>query len=237
MKYKREEYTVLFKGTNSNMNCKHLEYNFDCEFTMDIDDVKLCEKGFHACPDINNVFLFYPGPLFGQRMFECFGHVVDSDGRKVVCDAISFVRELLPHEIYERLEEIESEKINTCTYSFMASYKRYMDYVGYDTEYEKLRYILKHQPCTKYFTEEEMTKFMDHIHDIDYSDNTTEAKSTYVSIRRVAVLTSTQRAIVDLLTETNCNSMDYLYDQDRGKRANDVPCSVEDWKVYLSRNS
>ena len=76
-----EEYIWVkgFKGTEKDMSCKGYRYELGKQFDLD-DDINpvLCEKGFHFCKNLENVFRYYKiGD--GNRFFEVKALVKKSD--------------------------------------------------------------------------------------------------------------------------------------------------------------
>ena len=76
-----EEYIWVkgFKGTEKDMSCKGYRYELGKQFDLD-DDINpvLCEKGFHFCKNLENVFRYYKiGD--GNRFFEVEALVKKSD--------------------------------------------------------------------------------------------------------------------------------------------------------------
>ena len=68
-----------FKGTEKDMSCKGYRYELGKQFDLD-DDINpvLCEKGFHFCKNLENVFRYYKiGD--GNRFFEVKALVKKSD--------------------------------------------------------------------------------------------------------------------------------------------------------------
>ena len=68
-----------FKGTEKDMSCKGYRYELGKQFDLD-DDINpvLCEKGFHFCKNLKNVFRYYKiGD--GNRFFEVEALVKKSD--------------------------------------------------------------------------------------------------------------------------------------------------------------
>ena len=68
-----------FKGTEKDMSCKGYRYELGKQFDLD-DDINpvLCEKGFHFCKNLKNVFQYYSiGD--GNRFFEVEALVKKSD--------------------------------------------------------------------------------------------------------------------------------------------------------------
>ena len=54
-----EEAMKVYKGTDKDMRCKGLQYEIGKAVTVD-GDVKLCERGLHACEMPLDVLNYYP---------------------------------------------------------------------------------------------------------------------------------------------------------------------------------
>ena len=117
-----------YKGTNKDMRCKGYQYDFGKEFTMGDYEVKLCERVFHLCLKLEDVYNHYKiGD--GNRFFEVKALVRKKDrdeyGRlpsssslyirpfskpydchdKLVAKSIEFIRELTITEIFDTTTE------------------------------------------------------------------------------------------------------------------------------------
>ena len=57
----------VYKGTDKNMRCKGLQYEVGKAVTVD-GDIKLCERGLHACEMPLDVLNYYPPAT--SRYFE-----------------------------------------------------------------------------------------------------------------------------------------------------------------------
>ena len=128
-----EEYIWVkgFKGTEKDMSCKGYRYELGKQFDLD-DDINpvLCEKGFHFCKNLENVFRYYKiGD--GNRFFEVkalvkksdldperkknnipttyvpYGYLLGfDDGKdKYAAKSIQFIRELTVDEVFETVTD------------------------------------------------------------------------------------------------------------------------------------
>ena len=109
-----------FKGFDKNLKCRDFQYEVGKTYTMD-EEPKLCEKGFHFCQRLTDVFSYYPryyqyfnpGYKTNYRycLIEVFGDgKYDVDRRKGVTNAIKIIRELTEEEINEIITKEEKEK-------------------------------------------------------------------------------------------------------------------------------
>lgn len=179
MKYQESEYEVLFKGTDSNMQCRGFQYEMNKEYVIDNGrPIELCQNGFHACNNPELVNDFYKMFSFSKnRIFKIKGHVVDRDkyDYKVVCDSIIFVEEINLEELIKAILEKNYEHPYAKYYSesfFMNYYwKVFMNYywkVDSMKEYEKLQtfeekvsYLLSRYWSTKHLTIKQMKLLVD----------------------------------------------------------------------------
>ena len=122
-----------FKGTDKDMRCQDYQYELGKQFDLD-DDIEplLCEKGFHFCKSLENVFRYYKiGD--GNRFFEVealvkksdldperkknnipttyvpYGYLLGfDDGKdKYAAKSIRFIRELTVDEVFESVTDSE----------------------------------------------------------------------------------------------------------------------------------
>ena len=128
-----EEYIWVkgFKGTEKDMSCKGYRYELGKQFDLDADiEPVLCEKGFHFCKSLENVFRYYKiGD--GNRFFEVkalvkksdldperkknnipttyvpYGYLLGfDDGKdKYAAKSIQFIRELTVDEVFETVTD------------------------------------------------------------------------------------------------------------------------------------
>ena len=130
-----EEYIWVkgFKGTEKDMSCKGYRYELGKQFDLD-DDIEplLCEKGFHFCKKLENVFRYYKiGD--GNRFFEVkalvkksdldperkknnipttyvpYGYLLgfDDNKDKYAAKSIQFIRELTVDEVFETVTDTD----------------------------------------------------------------------------------------------------------------------------------
>ena len=128
-----EEYIWVkgFKGTEKDMSCKGYRYELGKQFDLD-DNIEplLCEKGFHFCKKLENVFRYYKiGD--GNRFFEVkalvkksdldperkknnipttyvpYGYLLgfDDNKDKYAAKSIQFIRELTVDEVFETVTD------------------------------------------------------------------------------------------------------------------------------------
>ena len=122
-----------FKGTEKDMSCKGYRYELGKQFDLDADiEPVLCEKGFHFCKSLENVFRYYKiGD--GNRFFEVkalvkksdldpeqkknnipttyvpYGYLLGfDDGKdKYAAKSIQFIRELTVDEVFETVTDTD----------------------------------------------------------------------------------------------------------------------------------
>lgn len=108
-----------YKATDKNMKCQGFQYELGKHYVFD-GEVKLCEKGYHFCKELKDVFNFYP--LIGSRFFKVKGLVSKYElspnvyvyDPKMVAKEIIFLEELTYDDLKEYIKEyypfIESEE-------------------------------------------------------------------------------------------------------------------------------
>jgi hypothetical protein len=171
MKYQESEYEILFKGTDSNMQCRGFQFEMNKEYVID-RPVQICRNGFHACINPELVNDFYKMFSFSKnRLFKVKGHVVDRDkyNYKVVCDSIIFVEEINLEELLEVIKLQNFDHPYTKYYS-EAFLRNCQWKVKSMTEYEKLQtyedrvsYLLKNYWSTKHLTIKQMNLLVDSL--------------------------------------------------------------------------
>jgi hypothetical protein len=92
----------LYKGTNRNMRCRRKQYEIGKTYTYK-RKVRICDTGFHACRDLEDVFFYYPTAKKSRYFVVSTPEIVDESSDKVVCKEITFVRELTVQEIQDVL--------------------------------------------------------------------------------------------------------------------------------------
>lgn len=95
-----------YKATNQDMSCIGYQFELDKTFIIEGDPVP-CEKGFHFCKELKNVFHYYP---FNARFFEIEADdiVIDKDDKSIT-NKIRFVREITDY--VHTNEELQKEAI------------------------------------------------------------------------------------------------------------------------------
>lgn len=108
-----------YKGTNKDMRCRDYQFEIGKQFNMDEDaEIKVCERGFHLCPELSDVFRYYDiGD--GNRFFKVSALVRKNDYEnptschsfgfnyftqrvdKFAAKSIIFLDEIGPDEVFE----------------------------------------------------------------------------------------------------------------------------------------
>jgi hypothetical protein len=91
---------TLYKGTNKNMKCRRKQYELDKTYTYK-RKVEICETGFHACRNLEDVFIYYSFGDKARYFVVSTPMIIDESSGKVVCKEITFIRELSVQEIQE----------------------------------------------------------------------------------------------------------------------------------------
>jgi hypothetical protein len=100
-----------YKGFNKNLQCRGFQYEVGKTYTMPEDeDVKLCEKGFHACLNIIDCFSYYEPAesRYCEVELEDVSNEVDIDSKRVA-RTITIVRELTLDELHD-LSSMQQEE-------------------------------------------------------------------------------------------------------------------------------
>lgn len=144
-----------YKGTNSDMVCRDMQYELGKEYVYD-GDVELCGAGYHCCLDLKDVFNYY-GIGNNNRFFKVRALVnkynVQEYGfpnrfgwayhDKLVAKKIVFVSEITSKELFEKCPQpykVRGEQYYNTAREFGVdtAYKEYlrdkMIEVGYPTE-------------------------------------------------------------------------------------------------------
>lgn len=61
----KENAIVAYKGFDKNLCCRGYQYEIGKEYHAE-GDIKACNNGFHACPNPNDLFVYY-APNEGNR--------------------------------------------------------------------------------------------------------------------------------------------------------------------------
>ncbi|MCC0684368.1 hypothetical protein [Clostridioides sp. ZZV14-6345] len=116
-----------YKGTDENMKCRDFQYELNKTYSINGDDISICNCGFHLCLDLADVFQYY-GLNFSNRFFKVkalvkkvdknnygtmssppsyfsFGHKID----KIVAKKIVFLEELTFDELKVHIQMIFPE--------------------------------------------------------------------------------------------------------------------------------
>ena len=88
-----------YKGFNPDMACRDFRYEAGKTYTME-GRIEPCERGFHFCRNMADVFNYYGKNGCRYAEVEAFGKVIDSDDKSVT-DRIRIVRELTRAEVLE----------------------------------------------------------------------------------------------------------------------------------------
>jgi len=88
-----------YKGFEPDMTCRGFQYEPGKTYEMD-DKIKPCERGFHFCPKMADVFRYYDKKSCRYAEVEAVGKVVEH-GDKSVTNKIRIIRELTWTEVLE----------------------------------------------------------------------------------------------------------------------------------------
>lgn len=94
-----QKFIKAYKGFEKNLQCRGFQYEIGKRYSMS-DDIKLCEKGFHACEFPMDAFYFYN--MFHSRFCEVklSGKIDRIDNNVKVCASkIKIVKELALREM------------------------------------------------------------------------------------------------------------------------------------------
>ena len=87
-----------YKGTDSNMQCRGMQYEVGKSYHVD-GDIVVCSRGLHFCENLIDVFDFYDNEN-GNRFFEIEASgCVRKEGRKSAASDIRIIKELSDVEI------------------------------------------------------------------------------------------------------------------------------------------
>ena len=121
-----DEYVYGFKGFDQNLKCRGYQFEIGKTYTHDggVDNIKICQKGFHYCKNLKDVFGFYPlqkSEFFNSKPTNNRFCIVKAKHHlginfnqtdKSVTDEITIVEELpieVVREFKEYLEKIKDE--------------------------------------------------------------------------------------------------------------------------------
>ena len=99
LKTKKANYKA-FDFRAGNLKCRECEYK-EYEWSENIDDIELCERGYHFCDNLFAVFNFYSGEIDKDIViYECeVGEKIETDGIKSVTNRIKPVRRLYRKDV------------------------------------------------------------------------------------------------------------------------------------------
>lgn len=148
-----------YKATDSNMVCMYRKYEMNKTIKFINGNIYTCEKGFHLCKNLEDVFSFYK--LNGENRFFKVRAVIDknqhefdldfaerqrnnnffnfsdvyhappNDGQKNVAKEIEFLEEISEDELYKYFEKIYKDKFNKL-------YPYFLEFINRDT-FDKMR--------------------------------------------------------------------------------------------------
>ena len=90
-----------YKGFEPDMTCRGFQYEVGQTYEMD-GEVEPCERGFHFCPQMADVFNYYDEKGCRYAEVEAVGKVVEY-GDKSVTNKIRIIRELTGTEVMEAM--------------------------------------------------------------------------------------------------------------------------------------
>ena len=102
-----------YKGFDKNLQCRGFQYEVGKTYTMpEGEDVKLCERGFHACIYIIDCFGYYAPAesRYCEVELEDVSSEIDTDSKRVA-RTITIVRELTLDEVHDISSEQQEKEI------------------------------------------------------------------------------------------------------------------------------
>ena len=90
-----------YKGFDKDLKCRGFQYEIGKEYELKEGEHPVaCERGFHACPNPNDLFAFY-SPSEGNRFceVELSGEIDDSESDKIAASRIKIIKELTIFEV------------------------------------------------------------------------------------------------------------------------------------------
>ena len=102
-----------YKGFDKNLQCRGFQYEVGKTYTMpEGEDVKLCERGFHACIYIIDCFSYYAPAesRYCEVELEDVSSEIDTDSKRVA-RTITIVRELTLDEVHDISSEQQEKEI------------------------------------------------------------------------------------------------------------------------------
>ena len=102
-----------YKGFDKNLQCRGFQYEIGKTYTMpEGEDMKLCERGFHACIYIIDCFSYYEPAesRYCEVELEDVSSEIDTDSKRVA-RTITIVRELTLDEVHDISSEQQEKEI------------------------------------------------------------------------------------------------------------------------------
>ena len=95
----KENAIVAYKGFDKNLCCRGYKYEVGKEYHAE-EDIKVCNNGFHACLNPNDLFAYY-APNEGNRYCKVrlWGDVDDSGSDKIAASDVEIVEEMSIMEV------------------------------------------------------------------------------------------------------------------------------------------
>ena len=90
-----------YKGFDKDLKCRGFQYEIGKQYELKEGEHPVaCERGFHACPNPNDLFAFY-SPSEGNRFceVELSGEIDDSESYKMAASRIKIIKELTIFEV------------------------------------------------------------------------------------------------------------------------------------------
>ena len=86
---------IAYKGFNGDLSCRGFLYKVGKEYHID-GDIEVCKKGFHACQNPLDVFVYYPMSSYTRYAMVMLWGDVDfaNDGKKICATDIMIVKEI-----------------------------------------------------------------------------------------------------------------------------------------------
>ena len=99
LKTKKANYKA-FDFQAGKLKCRGFEYR-EGEWPENIDDIEICERGYHFCDNLFAIFDYYSGEIDGDIViYECeVGEKIETDGIKSVTNRIKPVKRLYREDV------------------------------------------------------------------------------------------------------------------------------------------
>ena len=111
LKTKKANYKA-FDFQTGKLKCREYEYK-ENEWSENIDDIEICEQGYHFCDNLFAVFNYYSGEIDKDiAIYECeVGEKVETDGIKSVTNRIKPVKRLYREDVIRILNGGAEENV------------------------------------------------------------------------------------------------------------------------------